>query len=152
MYRISDDKGAIDISAVHRFLSEDSYWAQGRSLETVRTSIKNSYCLGVYTEAGSLAGFARVVTDWATTYYICDLFVLSPHRGKGLGKQMVDRIVSHPGLQGLSGMLLTADAHDLYSRFGFTQDQDSKTRFMIRRRNAEQAESSVHQNSDRGKQ
>lgn len=148
MYHISDDKDLIDISAVHKFLSEHAYWARGRAFETVRVSIQNSYCLAAYTDTGSLAAFGRIVTDWATTYYVCDLFVLPPHRGNGLGKRLVDRIVNHPDLQALSGMLLTADAHDLYSRFGFTQDQESKGRFMIRRRTTTQQEFSAHQALD----
>lgn len=91
-------------------------------------SIEGSYCLACYAEDGSLAGFSRVVTDWATMYYDCDLFVLPQHRGRGLGKELVRRM--HPQLRSLSGMLLTADAHGLYAQFGFEQNKASANRFM----------------------
>lgn len=133
-YELFDDASKIDIDAVHRYLSEESYWAKGRPRELVAKSIENSYCVGARNERGDFAAFARVVTDWTTVYYVCDLFVLPPHRGNGLGKALVDWIVGRPEFSTARGMLLTADAHTLYTRFGFTQDEETQQRFMIRRR------------------
>jgi len=133
-YEISDDKSRIDVPRVHAYLAEESYWAKGRPLAVVTQSIHDSYCIGCYGESGSLAAFARVITDWATMYYICDLFVLEQHRRRGIGKELVRSIVENPPLASLSGMLLTADAHGLYRRFGFTQDDQTRARFMRRPR------------------
>ncbi len=137
-YKFSEDKSRVDVSVVHRFLANESYWAAGRSFEAVERSIENSYCLGFYTQDDQLAAFARVVTDWATVYYVCDLFVLPAHRGQGLGKRLVKRITTHPRLRYLTGMLLTADAHALYSAFGFIQNEESSARFMLRRGSGQQ--------------
>jgi len=134
MYEISDDKSRIDVPQVHAYLTHESYWAKGRSLDVVIQSIHDSYCIASYDETGSLVAFARVITDWATVYYICDLFVLEQHRRRGIGKELVRTIVEHPRLESLSGMLLTADAHGLYRQFGFTQDDQTRARFMRRPR------------------
>lgn len=115
---------------VHKYLSEESYWATGRNFGTVKKSIEHSMCFGVYQSNNEQTGFARVVTDYATTYYICDLFILEKHRSKNLGKDLVQFIVNHPELKNLSGMLLTKDAFGLYLKFGFSDDRELQKRFM----------------------
>src|SRR5215471_14028198 len=119
-YLISTDKARIDIDVVHAFLSA-SYWATGRSKETIRLSIDNSLPFGIYKE-DEQAGFARVITDYATFAWIADVFVLDRFRGQGLGKWLMEVIVSHPDLQGFRRWVLsTKDAHELYRRYGFTE-------------------------------
>jgi GNAT superfamily N-acetyltransferase len=118
-YMISTDSSRIDLEIVHGYLSRESYWAAGRAMETVQRSIENSLCFGVYDPDGKQAGFARVVTDYATFGWLCDLFILDAHKGRGLGKWLVQTVVSHPDLQALKRMqLATRDAHELYSRYG----------------------------------
>jgi GNAT superfamily N-acetyltransferase len=119
-YEVSNDPERLDVPVIHRFLSEDAYWCPGISRETVERSIAGSLPFGLYAPGGAQAGFARVVTDGATFGWIGDLFVLAEHRGKGLGKRLVEEILGHPGLQDLRQLCLrTADAHALYRRFGF---------------------------------
>ena len=90
------------------------------SRETVERSIENSLCFGAYDEEGRQTGFARVVTDAATFAYLGDVFVLPEHRGKGVGKQLMDAVMAHPDVQGVRRfMLATEDAHGLYERYGF---------------------------------
>lgn len=121
MYTISTDPARLDLAAIHRFLSEESYWARHIPLATVARAIANSLCFGVYAPDGGLAGFARVVTDRATFAWLCDVFVLLAHRGQGLGKQLVAAVLAHPELQGLRRHLLaTLDAHGLYAQHGYT--------------------------------
>jgi len=118
-FTISDDKARLDIAAVHRFLSEDSYWAKSRTEAQTRTAIENSICFGVYRE-GRPVGFARVVSDRATFAYLGDVFILPEFRGQGLSKWLMQIVVEHPELQGLRRWVLaTRDAHGLYSQFGF---------------------------------
>ena len=113
------DPARLDLAVVHGFLAE-SYWAKGIPLETVRRSIRNSLCFGLY-EAENQIGFARVVSDRATFAYLADVFVLESHRGRGLGKLLMGAVVAHPDLQGLRRwMLATRDAHGLYAQYGFT--------------------------------
>jgi len=120
-YLISTDKSLLDFDAIHHYLSIDSYWAQGIPAERLARAIENSVCFGVFKE-GKQAGFARVVTDKATFAYICDVFILPGYRGIGLSKWLIQAITEHPELQGLRRWsLATADAHGLYSQFGFTQ-------------------------------
>ena len=119
-YTISTDKSRLDIGVIHGFL-DTSYWAAGRSPETIRRSIENSISFGVY-KADQQVGFARVITDYATFAWIADVFVLEQHRGQGLSKWLMEVIIGHPELQGFRRWVLaTKDAHDLYRKFGFTE-------------------------------
>jgi len=118
-YAISTDDNRLDILAIHDFVANQSYWAQGRTIETVKRALDNSLNFGLY-KGKQLVGFARVVTDYATFAWIADVFVLSEHRGRGLSKWLMETILSHPELQGFRRWVLaTRDAHSLYSRFGF---------------------------------
>ena len=131
-YEISTDPARLDRELIHRFLSEDSYWARGRSREIVDRGIDHSIPFGAYDDDGAQVGFARVVTDRCTFAWIADVFVVAEHRGRGLGKQLIEAILAHPELQVMGRWLLgTADAHDLYSRFGFEPLQRTE-RFMAR--------------------
>lgn len=117
-YQISTDRHRIDVAAVHAYLTQ-SYWSPGISRKVVERAIENSLCFGVYVGAQQ-AGFARVISDKATFAYLADVFILEPHRGKGLSKWLIEFITSHEELQGLRRfMLATKDAHSLYEQFGF---------------------------------
>ena len=118
-YEIDTDKRRLNLSAIHRFLSEEAYWAQSRTMEQTLTAIENSFCFGVY-RGREQVGFARVISDKATFAYIGDVFILEKHRGNGLSKWLMGTIVAQPDLQGLRRWLLaTADAHGLYKQFDF---------------------------------
>jgi len=117
---ISTDKSLIDFESVYKYLSEDSYWAKGITADRFGNAIENSLCFGIYKQ-NTQAAFARVVTDKATFAYICDVFVMPAFRSLSLSKWLLQTIVGHPDLQGLRRWsLATADAHGLYSQFGFT--------------------------------
>jgi GNAT superfamily N-acetyltransferase len=131
-FTISKDKLLLDIPRIHRFLSEESYWAQGRSLEIVQKAIDNSLCFGVYSKTKQ-AGFARVVTDYATFAWLCDVFILPEYRGQGLSKWLVHTIVNDPDLQSLRRFLLaTKDAHQLYAEYGNFRPIHNPERWMER--------------------
>lgn len=118
-YLYSTDKDKLQFDVIHSYLSNESYWAQGISTDVLKCSIENSVCFGIYKDDKQV-GFARVVTDKATFGYLGDVFVLKPHRGKGLSKRLMEFILKHPELQGFRRwMLLTRDAQGLYSQFGF---------------------------------
>jgi GNAT superfamily N-acetyltransferase len=117
---ISTDRGRLSLDVVHGFLT-NCYWAKGIPREVVARSIAHSLCFGVYQVGGAQVGFARVISDFATVAYLGDVFVLESHRGRGLSKWLMDSIVQHPALADLRRwILLTRDAHGLYSQFGFT--------------------------------
>ncbi len=118
-YEISTDKSRLQIDVIQRFLAEDSYWAQERTLAQTEKAIENSICFGVYAEERQI-GFARVVSDCATFAYIGDVFILDEFRGKGLSKKLMQAMLAHPDLQNLRRWILaTKDAHGLYEQFGF---------------------------------
>jgi GNAT superfamily N-acetyltransferase len=120
-YIISTDQARLDLNLIQDFLSSSSYWATGRSLETVRRSIEYSLSFGLYMGKRQI-GFARVVTDYATFAWLDDVFILDSFREEGLGKWLVEVIVAHPELQGFRRWTLTTkDAHELYRKFGFTE-------------------------------
>ena len=117
--QISTDKSLLDVNVVHDFLSNQSYWAKGRTMDTIQRSIENSLCFGVYAN-GKQVGFARVVTDYAVFAWIMDVFIDPKFRGLGLGKKLIHAIKSHEDLQTLYRWgLTTTDAHGLYQQFGF---------------------------------
>ena len=119
-YDISADKQRLDVATIHEYLTQ-SYWSQGVPRAIVERAIEGSLCFGVFLQ-GKQVGFARVVTDKATFAYLADVFILEPHRGKGLSKRLMQFIFAHPDLQGLRRfMLATNDAHGLYKQFGFTE-------------------------------
>ncbi len=135
---ISTDRTSLDLDAIHAFLST-CYWSPGIHRSRVERAIANSMCFGVYdtsqrrliggTDASGGAplqvGFARVVTDFASFAYLCDVYIEESHRGRGLSKWLMETILAHPDLQGLRRFcLMTRDAHRLYEQYGFTPMPD----------------------------
>jgi GNAT superfamily N-acetyltransferase len=119
-YVISDDSARVDLDVTWRFL-RNAYWSKNVPREVVERAIANSLPLGLYDAAGAQVGFARVVTDRAAFAWIADVFVLEQHRGRGLGRWLIETLLAHPDLQGLRViMLATADAHSLYEGYGFS--------------------------------
>jgi GNAT superfamily N-acetyltransferase len=116
-YEISTDPARLDLEAVIRLL-RTTYWAAQRPRDVIEKSIRHSLCFGIYWR-GTQVGFGRVVTDWTTFAWICDVVIDEAHRGGGLGKRFVEEIVTHPDIAGVRQLLATRDAHTLYERFGF---------------------------------
>jgi GNAT superfamily N-acetyltransferase len=132
-YRISTDKARLDVAFVHEYLSQRSYWANGRSLEVTQRAIENSLCFGVY-DGEAQVGFARVVTDYATFGWLCDVFVVESQRGRGLAKWLVETVMAHPALIGLKQVILaTRDAHELYRNYGGFRALEQPDKWMVRR-------------------
>jgi GNAT superfamily N-acetyltransferase len=119
-FELSDDLGRFDFARGHRWIAEESYWAQGIPPTVFERAIRASLTLGAYAASGEMAAMARVVTDRATFGWICDVFVDGAWRGHGLGKALMAYLAAHPDLQGLRRLhLATRDAHGLYAQFGF---------------------------------
>jgi GNAT superfamily N-acetyltransferase len=128
-YLFSDDKGKLQKSMIHSWISSKSYWAQNIPYSVMEKAIGGSRCYGIYRKKEQL-GFARVITDDATFAYLADVFVLEEHRGKGLSKELMKFILEDERLKKMRRfMLATKDAHALYSKFGFTP-LSSPERFM----------------------
>lgn len=118
-FYISTDKDKLDVKLILYFLNNDSYWAKGRSIETIQKSIENSLCFGIYKDSQQI-GFARVVTDYSVFAWILDVFILKEFREQGLGVKLMESIMNHEELQNLQRWgLATDDAHGLYEKFGF---------------------------------
>ena len=101
-------------------LLRTTYWAEKRPAELIEKSMANSACYGIRSENdGRLIGFARVITDYATTYYLCDVVIDPAYRGRGLGTARVGYIEGLAEYAGLRGFLITRDAHGLYRKFGY---------------------------------
>ena len=118
-YELDDDPARIDRDAVHGYLSEEAYWAKGRSREVQDAMIDNAArVVGLYHE-GRQVGFSRAISDGHVQSYLADVYVLQEHRGRGLGVELVRFSVDEGPLAATKWLLHTADAHDLYRRFGF---------------------------------
>jgi GNAT superfamily N-acetyltransferase len=128
-FLVSTDRSKLDLKVIESFLSHRSYWAKGRSLQTIQKSIANSLCFGIYTSKAEQVGFARVLSDFAVFAWIMDVFILEEHRKNGLGQLLMKSIMEHPDLQGLERWGLgTKDAHGLYEKFGFRKLKTPETK------------------------
>ena len=129
---ISTDRDRIDRELVHRFLSEESYWARSRTRERSDRIIDASLCFGVH-EDGRQVAHARVVTDTVTFAYLADVFVVPAARGHGVGKELMEAVLAHPHVRDLRRFtLVTDDAHGLYEQYGF-RPLDDVRKWMQRR-------------------
>lgn len=117
-FSISTDKTKLQPEIICNYLSS-AYWSNQRSSETILKSLEHSLCFGLYHHEVQI-GLARVITDYATFAYLCDVFVLETYQGRGLGKYLMQTVISHPDLAPLRRfMLATRDAHGLYEQYGF---------------------------------
>jgi GNAT superfamily N-acetyltransferase len=131
VYELTTDPRRIDFEFVHRFLRDESYWARGVDAEVQRRSMDHALCFAIYSGERQV-GFARVVTDFGRFAYLADVFIVKEERGRGLGKWLVECILAHPQLRDIEGWLLgTADAHTLYTRYGFEPVLEG--RYLVRR-------------------
>lgn len=119
---ISTDPARLDFAVIHDYLANRSYWLPGVAREKVERAARHSLCFGIYeTATGRQVGYCRVVTDYTTLAYLCDVFVLEDFQGQGMGKWLVATVLAHPDLPNLRRWLLaTRDAHGLYAQHGFT--------------------------------
>ena len=118
-YRIVDDLDKMKLEDIVRLLRM-TYWADKRPVEIIEKSVRNSSCYGLYLEGtDKLVGFARVISDHATAYYLCDVIIDKEYQRKGLGTALISYINSLPDFSGLRGFLITRNAHALYRKFGY---------------------------------
>ena len=118
---ITTDKTRLNIACIHDFLANQSYWSKNMPIETLKMAIDNSLNFGLF-ENDKQIGYARVISDFATIAYLGDVFIDPLYRGKGLSKWLMEQVMNHPKLQGLRRwILLTADAHELYKKFGWKE-------------------------------
>ena len=117
-YTISTDRAKLDVVMIHHFLYTTAYWAVGRPMIVVRKSIENSLCFGLF-DGDQQVGFSRMVTDSATFGWLCDVFILPSHRGRGLGKWLLECIMDHPDVKRLRRVVLSSrDAQEFYMKYG----------------------------------
>ena len=123
-YLVSTDPARLDLDAVHTFLTNDSYWANGISRGRFDAAVEHSLPFGVYRDDEQV-GFARVITDFSTFAYLADVFVHEAHRGNGASKALLEGLFAHPDLACIRRWMLgTKDAHLLYAKFGFVRLED----------------------------
>jgi GNAT superfamily N-acetyltransferase len=116
---LDDDKGRVDRAEVHRFLSEESYWAAGRPRDVQDRLIDEAArVVGLY-DGERQVGFCRAATDGANVAYLADVYVLAEHRGRGLGLELVREMVDNGPLADRTWLLHTRDMHGLYAKLGF---------------------------------
>ena len=119
-FSITTDKDKINLTVLHKYLSEEAYWSRGIPFEIVRKSVENSVCFSILSPENKFIGFARVITDKATFGYLGDVFVIDNYKGQGLGKWLIQTIMKFPDFSMLRNWFLyTQDAHSLYEQFGW---------------------------------
>ena len=118
MITISTDKNKLDVPFIQKFL-KNVYWAAGRTMQEVQTTIDHSFCFGIYLDEQQI-GFARVITDYVVFAYLMDVFITEEHRGKGYSSILIENMMNEPKLKNIKiWRLATSDAHFLYRKFGF---------------------------------
>ncbi len=119
-YYVSDERELVDLARVHRWLSEEAYWALGRTMAVVEKTVETSLVLSLFTHAGVQVGLARWVTDGTTFAWLADVFLDPEYRGRGLGRFLIATALEHPDVRDVKRRLLvTSDAHEFYRSFGF---------------------------------
>ena len=132
-FEITTDPARLDLDAIHDFLSNHAYWALGRSRETIQRTLANSLCFGLYHDTRQI-GLARVISDFATYAYMCDVYVLDAYRGQGLGTWLIDCVLKHPDLRDIIKFsLVTRSAQALYRKFGFAEVTEPHRYMNLRR-------------------
>lgn len=117
-FSISTDPARLDLDAITDMLSR-AYWAKGRTRDVIARYLQHSLTFGIY-DGPRQIGLARIVSDYTTFAWLCDVFIHEDYRSHGLGKWLMETIHSHPDLQGLRRWLLaTRDAHGLYAQYGW---------------------------------
>lgn len=133
---ISTDRKKLDVELIYQFLTNEAYWSPSVSKDKVMRQLKHALCFGLYTENNERRqqlGFARVVTDYTNFAHVADVFILEPHRGRGLGTWLMQSVLAHPELQGLKEWTLqTRDAHGFYKQFGFAGPSSLEYRLSMR--------------------
>lgn len=144
---LDDDKARVDVAAVHRYLSEESYWAAGRTLETQQQLVDGAErVVGLY-DGDRQIGFCRAATNDGVSFaYLADVYVLTEYRGRKLGEALVEEMVDRGPLADRIWLLHTKDAHGLYRKFGFGPPGER----LMERRPENQANRATSQSSDRG--
>ena len=118
MITVSRDKNKLDVPFIQKFL-KNVYWAAGRTMQEVQTTIDHSFCFGIYLDEQQI-GFARVITDYVVFAYLMDVFITEEHRGKGYSSILIENMMNEPKLKNIKiWRLATNDAHFLYRKFGF---------------------------------
>ena len=130
---ISRNRNEIDVSQVVELLRKTD-WAADRDVGQIEKSVENSTCYGVFNERDDLIGFARIITDFVTTFYLMDVVIEEAYRGQGIGRMLMDEIMKDVG--NLYGILHTDSAMRFYERYGFvvTAMSESGECIMERRR------------------
>jgi GNAT superfamily N-acetyltransferase len=129
----STDRNRLDVTMIHAFLANESYWVPGISRASVEKCIEHSLCFGAYLN-GRQIGFARAVTDYVRYAHLLDVFVLPEFRGRGIGKLLIENILANPELRTIARYTLgTQDAHGLYAKYGFTAPADPERQMELLR-------------------
>ena len=133
-YLITTDKQLMKVEDIHKWLSEEAYWCSHIPLDTVKTAFEHSFCIGALID-GRQVPYGRLITDYATTGYLADVYVEEAHRGKGISKKMMDLLFDLDWVKKLRAIkLATRDAHELYRRYGFTESKpDGRNMELMRR-------------------
>jgi GNAT superfamily N-acetyltransferase len=140
----STDRDRLDVTMIHSYLANESYWVPGISRAGVEECIKHSLCFGAYLD-GRQIGFARAVTDFFRYAHLLDVFVLSEFRGCGIGKLLIENILAHPELRTIVRYTLgTQDAHGLYAQYGFTAPANPERQMELLRPQSQSAPAAAH--------
>lgn len=130
-YWVTTDNEKLDFDSIHKWIT-NSYWANGRTKEAMKKVMDNSLNFGLF-HNDKQVGFARVITDYHTFSYLCDVIIDEDYRGRGLGKLLMKEVLEYPPLITMKRWLLfTKDAHGLYEQFGFSKD-DMPERTMVKK-------------------
>lgn len=132
-YQIDTNPERLDLDSIQDFLNNHSYWAKERTREQIANSIAHSACFGLYSSDGEQVGFARVVTDWTTFAWLCDVYIVETVRGFGLGKWLLDTVMHYGELETIRRFLLaTRDAQELYRNYGGFSELKNPEKYMER--------------------
>ncbi|HEY6793249.1 MAG TPA: GNAT family N-acetyltransferase [Kineosporiaceae bacterium] len=122
-YEFDDDPARVDRAVLCGFLTTQAYWGRWRNRDAILAQLDDAWRVAAayLRSTGQMVGFARAVSDGLALAYLADVFVLTAHRGHGVGRSLVSLMIDKGPGRDFRWLLHTADAHGLYAEFGFRQ-------------------------------
>jgi N-acetylglutamate synthase-like GNAT family acetyltransferase len=110
----------IDLNQLLDLFQAGAFWAQNRHIEDLALAIAHSHPVVTVWDGERLIGFARATSDWVYRAMIWDVVIHPDYRGTGLGRKLVETVLSHPAINQVERVYLTTTHHQqFYERIGF---------------------------------
>jgi N-acetylglutamate synthase-like GNAT family acetyltransferase len=118
------DKSKVDFEQLQHLFMRTAFWARSRNMEDLKMAIANSNPVVTVWDGDRLIGFARATSDGVYRAAIWDVVVDPDYQGVGLGRKLVQTVLSHPLVSRVERVYLTTThQQSFYERIGFERNE-----------------------------